>query len=63
MDVDSPEAAALQEECETWMNQTRGMIEGWETVRRQRPSMGEDVPIEMPVDPLDFRNKIKRGRN
>ena len=63
MDVDSPEAAALQEECETWMNQTRGMIEGWENVRRQRPSMGSDVDIEMPVDPLDFRSKIKRGRN
>ncbi len=63
MDVDSPEAAALQQECETWMNQTRGMIEGWENVRRQMPSMGGDVDIEMPVDPLDFRNKIKRGRN
>jgi len=63
MDDDSPEAAVLQEECETWMNQTRGMIEGWETVRRQKPPMGGDVDIEMPVDLLDFRSKIKRGRN
>ncbi len=63
MDGNSTEALALREKCEGWMNQTRERIMEWETVREHMPAQGEDVDIEMPIDPAVFRNKTKRGRN
>jgi hypothetical protein len=63
MDGNSTEALELREKCEGWMNQTRERIMEWETVREHMPSQGEDVDIEMPSHPAEFRNQTKRGRN
>ena len=63
LDGNSTEALELREKYEGWMNQTREKIMEWEQVKQHMPGQGEDVEIEIPFDPQEFRNATKRGRN
>ncbi|MCW4048435.1 MAG: DUF5667 domain-containing protein [Candidatus Bathyarchaeota archaeon] len=51
----------LQLHIETLQSQVQERLNQWQQIRENMPSLGQDVDIQMPIDPLGKINRTHRG--